>query len=130
MSFSGTKSQKLFATTILVCAAVLACSAYAAPKHFGNKQSDRDASAEITTQLGKSADTVSCYVYNKSDKRICVKYDVYPVWNFNQPVHGTVSEFIPAKTGRSIAWAFPSQQASMQCKLITAVYIPWDALCP
>jgi hypothetical protein len=107
---------------------MLACNADAA--NFGNKHNNRDASAEITTQIGKSADTVSCYVYNKSDKRICVKYDVYPVWNFNQPVHGTVSEFIPAKNGRSIAWAFPSQQASMQCKLISAVYIPWDVLCP
>ena len=130
MSFSGTKPQKLFATTILASVAVFCCSAYAAPKNFGNKQSEKDARTEITTQLGRTADTVSCYVYNKSDKRICVKYDVYPVWNFNQPVHGTVSEFIPAKNGRSIAWAFPSQQASMQCKLISAVYIPWDALCP
>ena|SRR5262245_45222137 len=130
MSFSETKPRKLFATTILVCAVLFACSADAAPKNSGNKQNERDASTAITTLLGRNADTVSCYVYNKSEKRICVKYDVYPVWNFNQPVHGTVSEFIPAKTGRSIAWAFPSQQASMQCKLVSAVYIPWDALCP
>ena len=130
MSLSGAKSQYFFATTIVVCAAVLACSAHAAPKNFANKHSDVDASAEITTRLGRSAETVSCYVYNKSDKRICVKYDVYPVWNFHQPAPGTVSEFIPAKTGRTIVWAFPSQQASMQCKLISARYIAWYALCP
>jgi len=41
-----------------------------------------------------------------------------------------VLAIIPAKTGRSIVWAFLSQQASMQCKLVSATYIPWYALCP
>ena len=130
MSFSRTQSQKIFATAIVICAAALTCSADAAPKNFGHKQSTMEASAEITTLLGKNADTVSCYVYNKSERRICVKYDVYPVWNFSHPTRGTVSEFIPRKTGRNIAWAFASQQASMQCKLISARPIPWYALCP
>lgn len=129
MSFAGKNTQHLFATTV-VGAALLCCSAEAAPKYSGNKQIERNASADITTQIGNTADTVTCYVYNNSYKRICVVYDVYPVWNFIHATRGTVSEFIPAKTGRSIAWAFPSQQASMQCKLISATYIPWYALCP
>jgi len=129
MFFSRTKIQNLFAATILVCAAVLCCKAEAAPKNYGNKQGD-SASANIATQIGKTTDSATCYVYNKSDKGICVVYDVYPVWNFAQPSRGTVSEFIPAKTGRSIVWAFLSQQASMHCKLVSATYIPWYALCP
>ena len=129
MFFSRTKTQNLFAATILVCAAVLCCKAEAAPKNYGNKQGD-SASANIATQIGKTTDSATCYVYNKSDKGICVVYDVYPVWNFAQPSRGTVSEFIPAKTGLNIVWAFLSQQASMQCKLVSATYIPWYALCP
>ena len=129
MYFSRTKAQNLFATAILVCAAVLCCKAEAAPKNYGNKQNE-SASANIATQLGKTTDSATCYVYNKSDKGICVVYDVYPVWNFAQPSRGTVSEFIPPKTGRNIVWAFLSQQASMQCKLVSATYIPWYALCP
>ena len=129
MFFSRTKTQNLFAATILVCAAVLCCKAEAAPKNYENKQGD-GASANIATQIGKTTDSATCYVYNKSDKGICVVYDVYPVWNFSHPTRGTVSEFIPRKTGRSIAWAFASQQASMQCKLISARPIPWYALCP
>src|SRR5262249_24334768 len=127
--FSRTKIRNLFATTVLVCAAMLCCRAEAAPKNFANKQSER-ASADIVTQIGKTTDSATCYVYNKSDRGISVVYDVYPVWNFAQPSRGSVSEFIPAKTGRSIAWAFLSQQASMQCKLVSATYIPWYALCP
>ena len=131
MSLSGAKYQNVFATTILVCGVMLCCGAEAAPKYFGNKQIVRNASADIATQIGRSdPDTVTCYVFNKSYENICVVYEVYPVWNFSHPARGTVSEFIPAKTGRSVAWAFPSQQASMQCKLISATYIPWGALCP
>src|SRR4029078_10342589 len=115
MFFSRTKIQNLFAATILVCAAVLCCEAEAAPKNYGNKQGD-SASANIATQIGKTTDSATCYVYNKSDKGICV---VPPVWNFAQQRRGTVSEFIPAKTGRNIVWAFLSQQASMQCKLVS-----------
>ena len=129
MFFSRTKTQNLFAATILVSAAVLCREAEAAPKNYGNKQGD-SASANIATQIGKTTDSATCYVYNKSDKGVCVVYDVYPVWNFAQPSRGTVSEFIPAKTGRNIVWAFLSQQASMQCKLVSATYIPWYALCP
>jgi hypothetical protein len=131
MSLWGAKSQNIFATTILVCTVMLCCSVEAAPKYFGNKQNVRDASPDITTQIGISdKDTVTCYVFNKSFENICVVYDVYPVWKFSQPTRGTVSEFIPRKTGRNIAWAFVSQQASMQCKLISARPIPWYALCP
>jgi hypothetical protein len=54
---------------------------------------------------------------------------VYPVWYFSQPARGTVSHFIEGKTGRTIAWAFPSQQASMQCKPVSARYMPWNDLC-
>jgi len=126
MFFSRTKTQNLFAATILVCAAVLCCKAEAAPKNYGNKQGDTP-SANIATQIGKTTDSATCYVYNKSDKGICVVYDVYPVWNFSQPARGTVSHFIEGKSGSSIAWAFTSQQASMQCKLVSATYKPWHA---
>ena len=40
---------------------------------------------------------------------------------------GTVSH-IQGRTGRAIAWAFPSQQASMRCKLVSAKYMPWLGL--
>ena len=129
MFLSRTKAQNLFATIVLVSAVALCCKAEAAPKNNGNKQGE-SASAGIVTQIGKTTDSATCYVYNKSDKGICVVYDVYPVWNFAQPSRGTVSEFIPPKTGRNIVWAFLSQQASMQCKLVSATYIPWYALCP
>ena len=131
MSLLGTKPTNFLATTILACAAMLCCSAQAAPKYVKNKQVVSNASPAITTQIGRSdPDTVTCYVFNRSYENICVVYDVYPVWNFSNPTRGTVSEFIPGKTGRSIAWAFASQQASMQCKLVSATYIPWHALCP
>jgi hypothetical protein len=129
MSLSGAKSQNFLAATILVSAVMSSWSAEAAPKNLGYKQIVRNASPDITTQIGKQSDTVTCYVYNKSDKNICVEYDVYPVWYLSQPRRGTVSHYIPGKTGRSIAWAFPSQQASMQCKLVSARYMPWHDLC-
>jgi hypothetical protein len=125
MSLSGAKTQNLFATAILVSAVVLCCSAQAAPKNLGHKQTVRNASPDIVTQIGKTTDTVTCYVYNKSSEDVCVVYNVYPVWYFSQATRGTVSHYIPGKTGRSIAWAFPSQQASMQCKLVSARYLPW-----
>ena len=56
---------------------------------------------------------MTCYVFNKSYENICVVYDVYPVWTFSHPARGTVSQFIPGKTGRSIAWTFPPN--SNQC---------------
>ena len=130
MSLSRAKSQNFFATAILVRAVMTCWSAEAAPKNFGYKQMVRNASPDITTQIGiKNSDTVTCYVYNKSDENICVTYDVYPVWYFSQPARGTVSHYIEGKTGRTIAWAFPSQQASMQCKLVSARYMPWHDLC-
>ena len=131
MSLSGARSQNFFATAIFVSAVMLCWSAEAAPKNFGYNQIVRNASPDITTQIGRSdPDTVTCYVYNKSDENIFVVYDVYPVWTFSHPARGTVSQFIPGKTGRSIAWTFPSQQQSMQCKLVSTRYIPWHALCP
>jgi hypothetical protein len=129
MSLSGAKSQNFFATAILVLAMMPCWSAEAAPKNPGHKQIVRNASPDITTQIGKESDRVTCYVYNKSYEDICVTYDVYPVWYFSQPARGTVSHFIEGKTGRTIAWAFPSQQASMQCKLVSARYMPWNDLC-
>jgi len=131
MFLAGVNSQNIFVTIIFICAMALCCGAEAAPKYSGNKHIEGNASQDIATQIGRSsADTVTCYVFNNSYKNICVVYDVYPVWNFAQPRRGTVSEFIPAKTGRTIAWAFTSQQASMQCKLVSATSIPWYALCP
>ena len=124
MSLSGAKSQNFFATAILVLAVMPCWSAEAAPKNPGYKQIVRNASSEIMTQIGKESDRVTCYVFNKSLKDICVTYDVYPVWYFSQPARGTVSQSIPGKNGRGIAWAFPYQQASMQCKLVSARYIP------
>ena len=129
MSLSGAKSQNFFATAILVLAMMPCWSAEAAPKNPGHKLIVRNASPDITTQIGKESDRVTCYVYNKSYEDICVTYDVYPVWYFSQPARGTVSHFIEGKTGRTIAWAFPSQQASMQCKLVSARYMPWNDLC-
>ena len=129
MSLSGVRSQNFFATAILVSAVMPCWSAEAAPKNLGYKQIVRNASPDITTQIGKNSDTVTCFVYNNSNENICVVYDVYPVWNFSQPARGTVTQFIPGKTGGSIAWAFPSQQASMQCKLVSARYMPWNDLC-
>ena len=125
MSWSGAKSQNFLTTAIFVSAVVLCWSAEAAPKNLGHKQTVRNASPDIVTQIGKNTDTVTCYVYNKSNEDICVAYDVYPVWYFSQATRGTVSHYIPGKTGRSIAWAFLSQQASMQCKLVSARYLPW-----
>ena len=130
MSLSRAKFQKFFATAILASAVMLCWSAEAAPKNLGYKQIVRNASPDITTQIGRNdPGTVTCYAYNKSYENICVVYDVYPVWNFAQPGRGTVSHYLPGKTGRSIAWAFPSQQASMQCKLVSARYMPWNDLC-
>jgi hypothetical protein len=126
----GAKSQNVFAAAILVVAVMHCWSAEAAPKNPGYKQIVRNASPDITTRIGtQDSSTATCYVYNKSDENICVVYDVYPVWNFSQPSHGTVSQFIPGKNGRSIAWAFSSQQASMQCRLVSARYMPWNDLC-
>ena len=131
MSLSGARSQNFFATAIFVSAVMLCWSAEAAPKNFGYNQIVRNASPDITTQIGRSdPDTVTCYVFNKSYENICVVYDVYPVWTFSHPARGTVSQFIPGKIGRSIAWTFPSQQQSMQCKLVSTRYIPWHAVCP
>ena len=130
MSLSRAKFQKFFATAILASAVMLCWSAEAAPKNLGYKQIVRNASPDITMQIGrKDSDTVTCYVYNKSSENICVVYDVYPVWNFSQPARGTVAHYTPGKTGRGIAWAFPSQEASMQCKLASARYMPLNDLC-
>jgi len=129
MSLSGTKSQNLFATAILVSAVTLSWSAQAAPKNLGYKQTLRNASPDIATQIGNESDRLTCYVFNKSHENICATYDVYPVWYFSQPARGTVSHFIEGKSGRSIAWAFPPQQASMQCKLVSARYMSWNDLC-
>jgi hypothetical protein len=130
MSLSGAKSQIFFTTAILVLAMMPCWSAESAPKTLRYKQIVRNASADITTQVGiKDSDRVTCYVYNNSNENICVVYDVYPVWNFSQPARGTVSHYIWGKTGRAIAWAFPSQQASMQCKLVSARYMPSNELC-
>ncbi len=129
MSLSETKTQSVFATPILVSAVVLCWSAEAAPRNPGYKQIVRSAGPDIATQIGKVTDTVTCYVYNKSEKNVCVVYDVYPVWYFAQARRGTVSRYIPGKTGLSIAWAFPSQQSSMQCKLVSARYVTPHDLC-
>jgi hypothetical protein len=129
MSLSGAKSQNFFATAILVSAVMLCCSAEAAPRNLGYKQIVRNAGPDISTQIGTESGNVTCYVYNRSYENICVVYDVYPVWNLSQPARGTVSQFIPGKTGRSIAWTFRTQQASMQCKLVSARYMPWNDLC-
>src|SRR5215510_4497905 len=121
MMSSVAKSQNLFATAILVLAATPCWGAEAAPRNPGYKPIVRDASPDISTRIGKDSDiTVNCYVYNNSDENICVMYDVYPVWYFSQATRGTATHYIPGKTGRSIAWAFSSQQASMQCKLVSA----------
>jgi hypothetical protein len=88
MSLSGAKTQNFFATAILVSAVVLCWSAEAAPKNLGHKQMVRNASPDITTQIGKNTDTVTCYVYTKSDENICVVYDVYPVWYFSRTWNG------------------------------------------
>ena len=128
MSLSGAKSQNFFATAIFVSAVMLCWSAEASPKNPGYKIV-RNASPDITTQIGKESDRATCYVYNNSYEDICVTYDVYPVWYFSQPARGTVSHFIEGRTGRTIAWAFPSQQASMQCKLVSARYMPRHDLC-
>ena len=127
MSLSGAKTQAFFATAILVIAVTLCSGAEAAPKNSGHKQIVRNASPDIITQIGKQTDNVTCYVYNRSDEDICVVYDVYPVWYFSQATRGTVTQYLPGKTGRNIAWAFRSQQASMQCKLASATYKPWHA---
>jgi hypothetical protein len=129
MTLSGTKTQTFFAATILVSGVVFCWSAEAAPKNPGHKQIAKNASPAITTQIGKYTDTVTCYVYNNSDENICVVYDVYPVWYFSQAKRGTVAQYLPGKTGSSIAWAFPAQQSSMQCKLVSARFMPWHELC-
>ena len=124
-----TETQTFFAATVLVSAAVLCWSAEAAPKNPGPKQTAKNASAAIATQIGKYTDTVTCYVYNTSDENICVVYDVYPVWYFSEAKRGTVAQYLPGKTGSSIAWAFPAQQSSMQCKLVSARFMPRHELC-
>ena len=126
MTLSGAKTQSFFAAATLVSAVVLCWSAEAASK---NKQLVRNASLAISTQIGKTAGTVTCYVYNTSDENICVKYDVYPVWYFSEAKRGTVTQYLWAKTGSSIVWAFPAQQASMQCELVSARFMPWHELC-
>ena len=54
MSLSGAKSQNFFATAILVLAMMPCWSAEAAPKNSGYKQMVRNASPDITTQIGKN----------------------------------------------------------------------------
>ena len=130
MSLSGTKSQNFFATALVVSVVMFCWSAEAAPKNLGRKQTVINASSDITTQIAiNDPGTVTCYAYNKSDEGICVVYDVYPVWYFSQPARGTVSHLIPGKTRLDIAWTFPSQRASMKCKLVSARYVPRYALC-
>jgi len=129
MTFSGAKNRNFFAMATLIGAVVLCWSAEAAPRNPGHKQMVRNASPAITTQIGKTTDTLTCYVYNNSDENICVVYDVFPVWYFSEAKRGTVSQYLPAKTGSSIVWAFPAQQASMQCKLVSARFMPWHGLC-
>jgi len=126
----GTKSQNFFAAAILVSAVMPCWSAEVATKNPGYKQLVRNAGPNITTQIAtRDSNTATCYVYNNSSENVCVVYDVYPVWNLSQPARRTVSQYIPGKTGLSIAWTFSSQQASMQCKLISARYMPWSDLC-
>ena len=129
MILPGTKTQSFFATAIFLGAVTVCWSAEAAPKNPGHKQIARNASPAISTQIGKYADTLTCYVYNTSDENICVKYDVYPVWYFTEARRGTVAQYLPAKTGSSIVWAFPTQQSSMQCKLVSARFMPRNELC-
>jgi len=129
MILSGVKTRNFFATAILFSAVVLCWSAEATPKNPGHKQTARNASPAISTQIGKYADTLTCYVYNTSDENICVVYDVYPVWYLSEAKRRTVAQYLPAKTGSSIAWAFPTQQSSMQCKLVSARFMPWNELC-
>ena len=129
MSLSRTKTQIFFATAILVSAVMPCWSGEAAPKNPGHKQMVRNASPDITTQIGNDSNTVTCYASNKSYENICVVYDVYPVWYFSQAKRGTVAHYLPGKTGSSIAWAFPAQQSSMQCKLVSARFMPWHELC-
>ena len=129
MSLSRANTQNSLPMAILISTALLCWGAEAAPKNVGLKQISRNASSDISTQIGRNTDTVTCYVYNKSDENICVVYDVYPVWYFSQAKRGTVSHYIRGKAGLSIAWAFPSQQASMQCKLVSARYMPPHDLC-
>ena len=129
MSLSRANTQNSLPMAILISTALLCWGAEAAPKNVGHKQIRRNASSDISTQIGRNTDTVTCYVYNKSDDNICVVYDVYPVWYFSQAKRGTVSHFIRGKSGLSIAWAFPSQQASMQCKLVSARYMLPHHLC-
>ena len=108
MSLSGAKSQNFFATAILVSAVMLCWSAEAAPKNLGYKYMARNASPDITMQIGrKDSDTVTCYVYNKSSENICVVYDVYPVWNFSQPARGTVSHILREKPGAALLGRSP-----------------------
>ena len=72
MSLSGAKSQNFFGTAILASAVMFCWSAEAAPKNLGYKQMARNASPDITMQIGrKDSDTVTCYVYNKSSENIC-----------------------------------------------------------
>ena len=125
MTLSGTKNRSFFAAATLVSVMVLCWSAEAA----GPKQIVKNASQAISTEVGKTADSVTCYVYNTSDENICVKYDVYPVWYFSEAKRGTVTQYLWAKTGNSIVWAFPAQQASMQCKLVSARFMSPHELC-
>ncbi len=122
MTLSGAKTQTIFATAIMIGVALSCWSAQAAPKA-------RNASQVISTQIGKYPGTVTCYVYNSSDENVCVSYDVYPVWYFTEAKRRTVTYNVSPKTGTSIAWAFPEQRASMQCKLVAAKFISWQQLC-
>ena len=130
MPFPETTSLNFFAAALVVSAVMLCWGAEAASKNLGHKRIATNASSDITTQIAISdPGTVTCRAYNKSDESICVVYDVYPVWYFSQPARGTVSHLIPGKTRLDIAWTFPSQQASMKCKLVSARYVPSYALC-
>ena len=124
MSLAGAKTRNCLATATLISAATLCWSAEAAPRQIA-----RNASAAISTQIGSYPGTLTCYVYNSSDENVCVKYDVYPVWYSSEAKRKTVTYNISPKAGSSIAWAFPSQQATMQCKLVSARFIPWHELC-
>jgi hypothetical protein len=60
MSLSGAKTRNFIVTAILVSAVVLCWSAEAAPKNVGHKQIVRNAGSDITTQIGRNTDTVTC----------------------------------------------------------------------
>ena len=125
---SAVKLRNLFAAAAVVVA-VTPWSAEAGPKYPGYKAVS--ASQDISTRIAKDSEfTLNCYVYNNGDQNVCAVYDVFPVWRFTEASPGRVTQYIPAKNGRSVAWAFSSQQSTMQCKLVSARYVPWNGQCP